>query len=115
LLAVQVLPYITTLGALVVSTLTFAVTVAKFKVEGLRPNAMVFILAYLSYLFLGTGTAHLLLLTGFLYFTLKLRVYDIPCTKQHVGYKKVRLSEGDIELFYPTSVQVGRRDKRLFP
>ncbi|MBS1889939.1 MAG: hypothetical protein JST59_01485 [Actinobacteria bacterium] len=115
LIAVQLLPYLFEAGTLEVSLCAFALALIKFRVEGLRINAALFVLTYLCYLLWGIGIVHLLLLLALLCFTLKLRVYNIPSTRQSIGYRRIRLDKAEIELFYPTNATEGRNDKRLFP
>ena len=114
-LAVQLIPYFANVNAHVIHLCTISLSIAKFRVEGLRPNALLFIAAYLWFTLIGDGVVHLLLLASFFYVTLKLRVYDIPYTKQNIGYRKVHLGETDLEIFYPTTLEInGRKNKRLF-
>lgn len=111
----QLLPYLITIDLVLVSLGSLLLAIAKFRVEGLRLNFPLLLIGYLCYGVLGTGITHLSMLTAFLYLTFKFRVYGIPSTKQHVGYKLVQLSHSQIEVFYPTTASVGRRDKRLCP
>jgi hypothetical protein len=104
--AVSLLPYTLETSLITTSLLLIAATVLKHHVEGFRVNFLVLAMAQLSYM-LGLSVLHVLLVAVYILSVYKFRVYEVPLSKNNIGYRRVNLGHASFEMFYVTEQTAG--------